>query len=268
MARQRKEVDAVRAAGGRASVTIGAIVHFFSSCPSTNDLAKRLAREGSAEGTVVVAEEQTEGKGTKGRSWHSPPGQGLYASVILRPRQSDLSLLPLAAGVGCVEAVRDSLGLETGLEWPNDIVWNGRKLGGILCETDYLGNAVSHSILGIGLNIGQKKKDFPASLRSTATSLRLALGREVERSALETALWSGLDRWYTAFTRGRREEIVRSYVSKLVFPVGAIIEVRNEKETYPGIFRGIDLRARLMLEKDGEVRILSPAEIVAIDYNR
>ncbi|MDH4272226.1 MAG: biotin--[acetyl-CoA-carboxylase] ligase [Candidatus Aminicenantes bacterium] len=268
MVRKRKEVDAGQTAGSRASMTIGAIIHSFSSCPSTNDLAKGLAREGSAEGTVVVAEEQTAGRGTKGRSWHSPPGQGLYASVILRPRRSDLSLLPLAAGIGCVEAIREATGLETALEWPNDIIRDGRKLGGILCETDFLGNVVSHSILGIGLNIGQKRGDFPPALRPSATSLRLALGRKVDRSELETALWRGLDRWYAAFTRGRREEIVRAYVSKLVFPVGGVIEIRNEEETLPGVFRGIDLRARLILEKNGKVRTVSPAEIVAIDYNR
>jgi BirA family biotin operon repressor/biotin-[acetyl-CoA-carboxylase] ligase len=249
-------------------MTIGAIIHFFSSCPSTNDLAKRLAREGSAEGTVVVAEEQTEGRGTKGRSWHSPPGRGLYASIILRPRRSDLSLLPQAAGIACVEAVGEATGLETALAWPNDIVWEGRKLGGILCETDFLGNAVSHAILGVGLNINQKKEDFPPSLQATATSLRLILGREVDRSALERVLWPGLDRWYAAFTLGRRQQIIRSYMANLTFPVGAVIEVRSEKETYPGVFRGIDFGARLILEKNGEVRTLSPAEIVAIDYNR
>ncbi len=268
MVRQEKGVDAGRAAGSRVSMTIGAIIHFFSICPSTNELAKRLAREGSEEGTVVVAEEQTAGRGTKGRCWHSPPGQGLYASVILRPRRSDLSLLPLAAGVGCVEAIRKATGLETALEWPNDIIRDGRKLGGILCETDFLGNVVSHSILGIGLNIGQKRRDFPPALRSSATSLRLALGREVERPALEIALWQGLDRWYAAFNRGRREEIVRAYVANLAFPVGSIIRIRSEEGTLRAVFRGIDLRARLILEKDRKVRTVTPAEIVAIDYNR
>jgi BirA family biotin operon repressor/biotin-[acetyl-CoA-carboxylase] ligase len=268
MVGQRKEIDAVRAAACRISMNVGAIIHFFSSCPSTNDLAKLLAREGSAEGTVVVAEEQTKGRGTKGRSWHSPPGLGLYASVILRPRRSDLSLLPLAAGIACVEAIREATGLEARLAWPNDIVWEGRKLGGILCETDFLGNAVSHSILGVGLNINQKRKDFPPSLRPTATSLRLVLEREVDRSAFERVLWPGLDRWYAAFTLGRREEIVRSYMAKLMFPVGAVIEVYNEKEKSSGVFRGIDFQARLIFEKDGEVRTLSPAEIRAIDYNR
>jgi len=248
-------------------MTIGMTIHSFSTCPSTNDLAKRLAREGSAEGTVVLADEQTEGRGTKGRSWHSPRGQGLYASVILRPRRADLSLLPLAAGVACLEAIREATGLEAALEWPNDIVWKHRKLGGILCEGEFLGNAVSFAVLGVGLNISQKKDGFPAALRRTATSLRIALGREVDRAAVETALWPALNRWYAAWVRGRKEEIVRAYESKLIIPAGAVVEVRKEGGTLRGVFRGVDLRARLKMEKDGKEVILSAGEILAIDYN-
>ena len=248
-------------------MTIGTTIHSFSTCPSTNDLAKRLAREGSAEGTVVIADEQTEGRGTKGRSWHSPRGQGLYASVILRPRRADLSLLPLTAGVACLEAIREATGLEVALEWPNDIVWKHRKLGGILCEGEFLGNAVSFAVLGVGLNIGQKREDFPAALRRTATSLRLALGREVDRAALEKSLWPVLNRWYAAWVRGRKDEIVRTYESKLVIPAGAVVEVRKAGGTLRGVYRGLDLRARLKIEVDEEQMILSPAEILAIDYN-
>jgi BirA family biotin operon repressor/biotin-[acetyl-CoA-carboxylase] ligase len=248
-------------------MTIGMTIHSFSTCPSTNDLAKRLAREGSVEGTVVVAEEQTEGRGTKGRSWHSPRGFGLYASVILRPRRADLSLLPLAAGVACLEAIREATGVEAALEWPNDIVWKYRKLGGLLCEGEFLGNTVSFAVLGIGLNISQRRDDFPAALRRTATSLRLVLGREVDRAAVETALWPALNRWYTTWVRGRKEEIVRTYESRLVIPAGAVIEIRREEGTLRGVYRGVDLKARLKLEKDGKEILLSPAEILAIDYN-
>jgi len=248
-------------------MTIGKTIHRFSTCPSTNDLAKRLAREGSAEGTVIVAEEQTEGRGTKGRTWHSPGGQGLYASVILRPRRPDLSLLPLTAGVACLEAVREATGLRAALEWPNDIVWKNRKLGGILCEGEFLGNTVSFAVLGIGLNIGQKTADFPSALRRTATSLRLALGREVDKAALEKALWSELGRWFSAWVRGRKEEIVRAYESGLVIRTGAAVKVRKEGEARRGIYRGIDLRARLKIEVGGEPVLFSPAEILAIDYN-
>jgi BirA family biotin operon repressor/biotin-[acetyl-CoA-carboxylase] ligase len=127
---------------------------------------------------------------------------------------------------------------------------------------------VDHTILGIGLNVGQRKSDFPAPLRRKATSLLIALGREVEKPALEAALWPRLDRWYAAFTRGRREEIVEAYESKLAIPPGAVIEVRREGQILTGLFRGIDSRARLKLEKDGEIQMLSPAEILAIDYNK
>lgn len=248
-------------------MTIGTIIHRFSSCPSTNDLAKRLAQEGSPEGTVVVADEQTKGRGTKGRSWHSPRGQGLYASVILRPRRAELSLLPLAAGVACLEAIGEAAGLPAALEWPNDIVWKRRKLGGILCEGEFLGNAVSFAVLGIGLNISQGADDFPSALRRTATSLRLALGREVDREGLERALWPALDRWYVAWVRGRREEIVWAYESKLIIPIGTIVNVQREGGSVRGVFCGIDSRARLKIEEKGKKILLSPAEILAIDYN-
>src|SRR4030042_5645689 len=161
----------------------------------------------------------------------------------------------------------EAAGLEAALEWPNDIVWKHRKLGGILCEGEFLGSAVSFAVLGIGLNIGQIRDDFPAALRRTATSLRLALGLEVDRAALEKTLWPALNRWYTSWVRGRKEEIVREYESKLLIPAGAVIEVRKEAETLRGVYRGIDLRARLKIEKNEKEVLLSPAEILAIDYN-
>jgi len=248
-------------------MTIGMTIHRFPTCPSTNDWAKRLAREGAPEGTAVVAEEQTEGRGTKGRSWHSPRGQGLYVSVILRPSRADLSLLPLTAALACLEAVREATGLEAALEWPNDVVWKRRKLGGILSEGEFLGNAVNFAVLGIGINVGQEEDDFPVSLRKSATSLRLALGRDIAKAALEKALWPALDRWYSEWLAGRHGEIVRAYESKLVVPVGSEVSVRTENGRLTGVFKGIDLLARLRIERKGEEVLLSPAEISRIDYN-
>jgi len=248
-------------------MTIGMTIHSISTCPSTNDLAKRLAREGSAHGTVVLSEEQTEGRGTKGRSWHSPRGLGLYASVILRPPRADLSLIPLAAGVACLEAVQEATGLQAALEWPNDIVWQRRKLGGILSEGEFLGNSVNFAVLGIGLNVGQLSDDFPAALRKSATSMRLALGREADKAGLEKALWPALDRWYSKWLRGRHEEIVRAYESKFIVPIGTGVNVRREGGNQGGIFGGIDLQARLKLALQGKTIVFSPAEILAIDYN-
>jgi BirA family biotin operon repressor/biotin-[acetyl-CoA-carboxylase] ligase len=174
----------------------------------------------------------------------------------------------LAAGVACLEAIEEATGLEAALEWPNDIVYQGRKLGGILCEGEFLGNKVSFAILGMGLDLSQQAGDFPAALRPAAISLRLALGREVDKSAVENALWPAVDRWYTDWVRGRKEKIIRAYESRLIIARGAVIEVRRESGSERGVFRGLDLQARLRLDKDGREVLLSPAEIVAIDYNR
>ena len=248
-------------------MTIGAIIHRLSSCSSTNDAAKGLAQEGAEEGTVVIAGEQTAGRGTKGRTWHSPSGQGLYASVILRPRRKDISLLPLVAGVACAEAIREATGLDVRLKWPNDIVWKTGKLGGILCEGVFLGSSSSHVVLGIGLNITQRRGDFPAELRRLATSLQLARKKPADRGTLEACLWRSLDRWYGVFRRGKKREIVRAFESKLIFPIGTLVKVRREGDSLDGVFAGMDTRARLVLITDRMRRLLSPAEILGIDYN-
>lgn len=244
---------------------IGTIIHSLATCPSTNDLAKRLAQEGAEEGTVVIAEEQTRGKGTKGRSWHSPRGKGLYASVILRPKLTDISLLPLVAGVACAEAIRCVSGFEVRLKWPNDIVWRKKKLGGILCESEFLGNAVVYAVLGLGLNVSQKKSDFPEELRRSATSLRLILKKEVDRSGLERNLWQALNRWYRIFNEGKIGEIIKAFGSKFIYPIGQVVNITKDNESHSGVFLGIDSQGRLRLRQDGHELLLSLAGIQSIE---
>ncbi len=158
----------------------------LATCVSTNDVAKALAAEGADDGTVVVADEQTGGRGTKGRGWHSAPGLGLYASVILRPGRSDIALIPAMAGVAVAEAVRAAAGIEARLKWPNDIVWRGKKLGGILSESAFRGDEVGYVVVGIGLNLRHRRADFPADIRLTGdiapAGLEKAHGRDKARS--------------------------------------------------------------------------------------
>lgn len=248
-------------------MAIGIVVHLFSVCSSTNDMAKELAHRGASEGTVVMAEEQTEGRGTKGRSWHSPARMGLYVSVILRPPGSDVSLLPLVAGIAAVEAIRSTTGLEVRLKWPNDIVWSGKKLGGILCESEFIGSEISCAILGIGLNISQRKVDFPAYLRPTAVSLQMIRKRRVDRERLAERLFHSLDAWYERFLSGKKADILRAFEANLSFPIGKIVNVRAERCTHTGILLGFDLEGRLMLEENGRQVFFSPAEILEIGYN-
>jgi BirA family biotin operon repressor/biotin-[acetyl-CoA-carboxylase] ligase len=165
------------------------------------------------------------------------------------------------AGVACAEAIGRAAGLEVSLKWPNDIVWRKKKLGGILCESAFLGNAVIYAILGLGLNVSQKRSDFPEDLRGSATSLRLALKKDVDRAALERILWQAVSRWYGLFRRGKIEKIMRAYESMFIVPIGKVINIEKENESYSGVFLGIDPQGRLRLKKDGQEFLLSPAEI-------
>jgi BirA family biotin operon repressor/biotin-[acetyl-CoA-carboxylase] ligase len=243
---------------------IGAVVQKVETCTSTNDLAKKLAESGAEEGTVVIAEEQTKGRGTEGRTWESPRGQGVYASVILRPKKRDISLLPLVAGVACAEAIRGATGLEAALKWPNDIVFRGKKLGGILCESGFLGDKVVYGILGLGLNVSQKRSDFPEGLRASATSLRLALKKDVDRPALERRLWLELDRWYRVFNRGEIKAIIRAFETKFIIPIGKVINIEKEGGRDSGLFLGLDPHGRLKVEINGQEVLFSPAEIQSV----
>ncbi len=230
---------------------IGSTIYRLATCTSTNDAAKRLALEGAEDGTVVVAAEQTGGRGTKGRGWYSAAGLGLYASLILRPRRTDIALIPVMAGVAVAEAVRSAAGITARLKWPNDIAWRGKKLGGILSESSFHGDEVSHVIVGIGLNVNHGPADFPADIRRAAASLRQASKKRVDMFKLERALWAALEKWRAELERGNKQEIVRAFESRLVLPPGSKVLVEREGDSFAGILRGLDAAACLIVESEG-----------------
>src|SRR4030042_3747665 len=160
---------------------LGTIVYRRDRVDSTNDVARELALAGADHGTAVVAGEQTRGRGTKGRVWHSPPGLGLYASFILRGPGAGpvpfLHLLPLAAGLAASDAVLAGAGVAVRLKWPNDLVYDGKKLGGILSEGVSGGPAGDFAVVGGGITVDHVPGDFPADLRASSTSLRIIGGR-------------------------------------------------------------------------------------------
>jgi BirA family transcriptional regulator, biotin operon repressor / biotin---[acetyl-CoA-carboxylase] ligase len=243
---------------------IGLTIYRLATCTSTNDVAKVLAGEGAADGTVVVAGEQTGGRGTKGRGWHSAPGLGLYASVILRPGRSDIALIPAMAGVAVAGAIRSAAGVEARLKWPNDIAWRGKKLGGILSESAFCGDEVSYVVVGIGINLRHRRADFPVDIRPAATSLRLASKKPVDPAWLERALWASLEKWRGEFERGNAPKIIRAFESKLVPRPGSKVLVEREGDRFAGTLRGLDTEARLVVESAGRRVLLSPAEIVSL----
>ena len=170
----------------------GDTLHWFNITDSTNLQARELAKAGAPEGTVVIAGGQTGGRGRLGRSFSSPQGQGVYLSAVLRPRCKPEQMMHLtcAVGVAMCRAIRQVSGIEPGLKWINDIVFDGWKLGGILTElaVDPVTGLVDYAIVGVGINCLQDEEDFPEEIRTFAGSLKMAAGLSVAPEKLAAAM--------------------------------------------------------------------------------
>ena len=185
------------------TAVIGGAIRYVEEIDSTNRLAMDLGRGGEPEGTVVVAEAQTEGKGRLGRAWASPPGWNLYFSVLLRPPISPESLarITLVTAVSLCQALRSETGLPVQIKWPNDLWVHGKKVGGILAEMSADMDQVRYAVVGVGINVNFPLSALPSSLKDTATSLSQAAGRTFSRVALLRALLKSMDKDYGLFCR-------------------------------------------------------------------
>lgn len=190
---------------------LGKEIVYFKRVSSTNDVAKDLASKGAPEGLLVLAEEQTKGRGRMGRSWFSPLG-GLWFTLLLRPTISPekVPLLALMLGVGVARGL-STLGLKCRLKWPNDVLINGKKVCGILTELDAEMDRVNYVIAGIGINVNNEVKDFPSEFKPSATTVKEELGREVYRVVLLTEILKELESMYNAFLRGNRELVLNEW---------------------------------------------------------
>lgn len=199
---------------------LGRILHLLEETPSTNTAALALAQTGAEEGTVVVAERQTAGRGRLGRRWFSPSGENLYCSVILRPTPAPdrmaewLSWAPLISAVAAARAVQTVSGLSPSLKWPNDILVGHRKLGGVLCESNGSHTHGTFVVVGIGLNVNTKREDFPDELRAIATSLAAEAGHSFNRAVLLAALLAELEATAESLLLGKPTTLVHMYTAR------------------------------------------------------
>lgn len=235
---------------------------YYLRLPSTNTLAQELARRQAPEGTILVAEAQTAGRGRLGRQWLSPFGAGLYCSLILRPPlpPADLPKLTLLAAVAVVRAIREVTGIDTRIKWPNDILLAGKKVGGILTETEAEQDQVHHVVLGIGLNVNTR--DFPEPLAAVATSLA-AGGRTWDRNQLLRRLLQVLDELYDQFLAQDYGRILAAW-RQAAATLGNWVQVRQGERCYTGLALDITADGALILrEADGQQRVVVAGEIVA-----
>jgi BirA family biotin operon repressor/biotin-[acetyl-CoA-carboxylase] ligase len=236
----------------------------LASVSSTNDAAGELARAGAPAGTVVTAAEQTAGRGTKGRAWHSPPGVGLYVSIILRPPLDALPLLPLAAGLAAGDAAGLASGAAVGLKWPNDVLWEGRKLGGVLCESGFSGGDFEFAVAGIGLNVDQEEADFPPGLRGSAASLRMAAGRPIDREALLEALLASLEEWTERLSAGESAAVAAAFTVRAVHRPGDVLTLDTGAGPFTARYEGIGADGALVVATAAGTRRLLSAEIIKV----
>jgi BirA family biotin operon repressor/biotin-[acetyl-CoA-carboxylase] ligase len=176
-------------------------VHWHAEVDSTQRVARELARAGAPEGTTVVAERQTAGRGRLGRQWHSPAGVNLYCSIVLRPALPPAAVpqIALVAGVAVAAAVEEETGRRPAIKWPNDVLLDGRKVAGILTEMDAEVDRVHHVIAGIGVNLNAPASAFPRALRAKAASLASITRRRVDRAAFTGRLLAALEARYGRF---------------------------------------------------------------------
>ena len=186
---------------GLKTKTMGQTIYFYEETDTTNNRARELALEGAPEGTLVVAEKQTAGRGRRGKVWESPLGTGIWMSLVLRPQiaPTEASVLTILCGLATAEAIEAETGLSAGIKWPNDILINGKKAVGILTEMDCEMSEVHFVIPGIGINVNTAS--FPPEIAEIATSLYLECGKTVSRRRLVHRVLERLEEHYETFLR-------------------------------------------------------------------
>ena len=247
----------------------GRELHFFQEVGSTNLVTLDLGRKGAQEGTVVVADAQTGGLGRGGKSWFSPPRVNLYLSVLLRPPipAREVTLLTLAGAVAAAEVMRHE-GALAFIKWPNDVLVEKRKVAGVLAEADLRGDHIDLLVLGIGINLNTTRamlKEGLGELAEGATSLKEALGREVDRARFAATLLSGLEAWYKRYLQEGRYAILKAWLERSLM-MGRRILVRVDGRTVTGIVWGLDDYGYLLVRREGgPVETIATGEVRFLD---
>ena len=242
-------------------------IDYCAVIDSTNVRARTIADEGAPEGTIVVAETQLKGKGRRGRSWFSPAGEGIYVSVILRPRvpPSEAPQLVLMAAVAAAEALLAHAALPVSVKWPNDILVGGKKIAGILTEMRLDGDRIDHVVIGMGVNVNTPAEGLPPEIAAIATSLRAETGRTFSRAGLLRTYLEKLEGWYALF-RERRFEPIRERWLEIARIIGKQVKIAGVDRTYEGEVVDIDPNGFLILKSpDGAVQRILAGDVSMVE---
>ena len=240
----------------------GKRIHHFFKVDSTNRVALELGHAGEPEGTIVLAEEQTAGRGRAGRSWHSERAVGIYVTLLLRPKLAPVQapLLTMMAGLSAYTAIQTHSGLVVDLKWPNDLLTCGKKVGGILTEMHAEPGLVRFLIVGIGVNVNQEQ--FSAELAPLATSLRIESGHPQSRLELLVRLLREFENDYNRFLREGSSSVIERFTKVSRYAQGKRVRVSNGKDAFTGVTAGLGPEGLLQVQRDsGQVTTVIAGDV-------
>ena len=251
---------------GLATSRIGSSLICLKETESTNAVAFRMAEEGAPEGTVVIADAQTAGKGRLGRVWLSPAGVNLYCSVVLRPSISPMAACQLTflSVVAVARAIESCTALKPQIKWPNDILIDGKKVAGLLNEMNAETEKVNFVVLGIGVNLNVRLSDLGETLRHPASSLLEEGGVEVDRAAFARTLLTELDQLYDRFLREGEAPVRAEWLERSAIR-GRSVRVSQGSREFTGVVQGVDSFGALLVRlTDGTLETVLSGDVVLI----
>ncbi len=245
---------------------IGKEIFFLETVDSTNTYARKLVKRGFGEGIVIIADNQTEGRGRFGKKWHSPSGTGAWMSVILNPVGNKNSLINInyICALSVVEAIYNLIYVKGEIKWPNDILINKKKVGGILSEPVKFEDKKEFIIAGIGININQSYEDFPSDLREIATSLKIISGIELEREKIIINILQFLEKYYLLSFENRTDFIFNEWL-KWCTTIGKKIRIATSEKYFEGVAESIKPDGKLLLRNSlNEIKEVTPSDIIQV----
>ena len=241
---------------------LGQKLYCLEETDSTNIQAKRLAEEGAPEGTLVIADMQSAGKGSRGRCWESPKGTGIFMSAVFRPKILPVkaSMITLVAAYSIASELRKTYGLDVKIKWPNDIVLNRKKIVGILTEMSSEMDFIHYIVTGIGINVNMEK--FPEELADKATSLYMESGTRFQRAKLAASFLNRMEKDYEQFAAQGSLAFLKDAYNEMLINRGETVRILQYQGEWCGIARGINENGELLVEKsDGTIREVFSGEV-------
>ena len=262
--RLRSEPDILTEEGIRSCLYTkwaGREIRIYDGVDSTNSEAKRQAENGADHGLLILAEEQTTGRGRRGRAWESKKGEGIFMTLLLKPEidPANASMLTLVMGMAVRAALEQEAGMDAQIKWPNDIVCEGKKICGILTEMSAQVDYINHIVIGVGINV--HNREFPGEVQKVATSVFLQTGKAVCRARLAAETMNCFEVYYEQYLQTQNLKALMAEYNRHLINCGRRVQVLDLKKSFTGIARGINERGELLVETENGVICVSAGEV-------